>query len=103
MIHTTTDADFETDVLKADKPVLVDFWAEWCNPCKAQLPALQDLAASHESDLRVVKVDMDSNLERAQQFGVRSIPTMLLFRDGQVVKTLTGLQSRAALEALVAA
>jgi thioredoxin 1 len=89
-ISHATDASFDTDVVAADVPVLVDFWAEWCGPCRAIAPHLETLANTFAGKARVVKVDIDANPEVAQRFGVRSIPTLLLFKGGAVVDRLVG-------------
>lgn len=80
----TTDKDFNTDVLQADKPVLVDFWAEWCGPCKAIGPALEEIADEMGDRVKIVKLNIDENPATPQQFGVRGIPTLLIFENGQV-------------------
>ncbi len=85
-----TDGSFETDVLKSDGPVLVDFWAEWCGPCKMVAPFLDDLATEMEGRLTIAKVNIDENPQTPQKYGIRGIPTMLLFKDGKVAATKIG-------------
>jgi thioredoxin 1 len=85
-----TDKDFETSVLRAEGPVLVDFWAEWCGPCKMIAPFLEDLAADRASKLTVAKVNIDENPQAPTKYGVRGIPTMILFKDGKVAATKIG-------------
>ena len=81
---TVTDATFADDVLGSDKPVLVDFWAEWCGPCKAIAPMLSELAAEYRDKVTIVKLNVDENPKTSQRFNVRSIPTLILFKNGQV-------------------
>ncbi|MCE3553548.1 thioredoxin [Pseudonocardia sp. RS11V-5] len=92
-----TDATFEQDVLKSGKTVLVDFWATWCGPCKMVAPVLDEIAGEHKDNLTVAKLDIDANGKTAQQYQVMSIPTMILFKDGQPVKTIVGAKPKAAL------
>lgn len=89
-ITSSTDASFENDVLKSSVPVLVDFWAEWCGPCKALAPKLEEIAGEYKEKMKVVKVDIDNNQESPAQYGVRGVPTMLLFKDGKVIDQLVG-------------
>lgn len=85
-----TDANFKSEVLESKTPVLVDFWAEWCGPCKMIAPVVEELAKEYDGKLRVGKVDVDSNQQMAMQFGVRSIPTLLIFKNGRVVDQIVG-------------
>lgn len=87
---TLTDANFASEVLESDKPVLVDFWATWCGPCRIVAPMIEELAAEYEGKAKLAKMDVDHNSQVPMQFGVRSIPTLLFFKDGQVVDQLIG-------------
>jgi len=94
----TTDADFQTDVLGSDKPVLVDFWAEWCGPCKAIGPALEEIADSHAGQITIAKLNIDENPETPQAYNVRGIPTLLIFKSGEMVAEKIGAMPKSALE-----
>jgi thioredoxin 1 len=85
-----SDSDFKKEVLESAQPVLVDFWATWCAPCRAIAPLVEDLASKHKGKLKVAKVNIDDNQDTPQQYGVRSIPTLLLFKNGQVVDQIVG-------------
>jgi thioredoxin 1 len=87
---SVTDASFENDVLNSDKPVLVDFWAEWCGPCKQIGPALEEISSEMEGKLTVAKINIDENPGVPQKYGVRGIPTMMIFSGGQVAATKVG-------------
>ncbi len=89
-ISDVTDASFEEEVLKSDQPVLVDFWAEWCAPCRMLAPLVKEIAEEFDGKIRVVKMDIDANPETAAKFSIRSIPTILFFRNGQVADQLVG-------------
>jgi|TARA_R110001592_G_scaffold23794_1_gene92822 thioredoxin 1 len=96
-----SDASFEQDVLKASGPVLVDFWAEWCGPCKMIAPVLEELANEYDGKLTIAKLNIDSNIETAPKYGVRGIPTLIIFKDGEVAGTKVGALSRTQLAAFI--
>ena len=92
-----TDATFAKDVLQSDKPVLVDFWAEWCGPCRLVAPVLEEIASQHGEKLQIVKLNVDENPQIARDYQIMSIPTMSVFQGGKVVKTIVGAKPKAAL------
>jgi thioredoxin 1 len=92
------DSTFQTEVLKSDIPVLVDFWAVWCGPCKAIAPMVDELAAQYKGKVKIAKMDVDNEQQVPQQFGIRSIPTLLVFKGGRVVDTIVGAVPKSKIE-----
>jgi len=97
-IETVNDTDFETKVLKANKPVLVDFWATWCGPCRMIAPILDQLAKEYEGKVKITKLDVDQNIRTASRFNVRSIPMLLFFKGGKVVDQIIGAVPKTQIE-----
>jgi len=87
---TVNDANFQAEVLTSDKPVLVDFWAVWCGPCKMIAPVVEEIANEYDGKLKVAKMDVDSNPRTAMEYGIRSIPTLLIFKEGRVIEQIVG-------------
>jgi thioredoxin 1 len=101
LIKHTTDANFEADVIKSGTPVLVDYWAEWCGPCKMIAPILDEVAKEYGSRLQIAKMNVDENRDVPAKFGIRGIPTLMLFKDGQLAATKVGALSKAQLTAFL--
>ena len=100
-ISHVTDASFEADVLKSSTPVLVDYWAEWCGPCKMIAPILDDLAATYDGRLKVAKINIDHNQKTPRNYNVRGIPTLMIFKDGKVQATQIGAVSKSQLAQMI--
>jgi thioredoxin 1 len=100
-IQQVTDSSFESEVIQSNIPVLVDFWATWCGPCKAIAPILEDLTQKFEGKVKIVKLDVDANPATPPKFGVRGIPTLILFKDGQVQATQVGLLTKSELASFI--
>jgi thioredoxin 1 len=101
LIKHISDATFETDVLQADKPVLVDYWAEWCGPCKMIAPILDEVAGTYGDKLQIAKMNVDENRDIPAKFGIRGIPTLMLFKNGELAATKVGAMSKAQLTAFI--
>ncbi|MEY4651751.1 MAG: hypothetical protein RI884_332 [Pseudomonadota bacterium] len=97
LIKHISDSSFEADVLKSDQPVLVDYWAEWCGPCKMIAPILDEVSAAYQGKLQVAKMNVDENRDIPAKFGIRGIPTLMLFKGGQLAATKVGAMSKAQL------
>jgi thioredoxin 1 len=100
-IVTVSDAEFESSVLQGDKPALIDFWAEWCQPCKMLAPTVEEIAGEYEDKVLVGKLNVDDNPATATKYGIRGIPTLLLFKGGQVVQQLVGVKSKAEIKKVI--
>ncbi len=100
IVHTS-DASFDNDVLKSNVPVLVDYWAEWCGPCKMIAPTLDEIAKDYQGKLKIAKVNVDENPQVTQKFGIRSIPTLMIFKDGSVQAQKVGAMSKSQLSAFI--
>jgi thioredoxin 1 len=100
-VHTLTDNNFDDSVIKSDKPVLVDFWAEWCGPCRRLAPTVEELATDFDGRVTVGKLNVDDNPGTAGRFSIRGIPTLLLFKGGQIVEQVVGLADKDSLKRLI--
>ena len=100
-IHSVTDGNFEAEVLKSPLPVLVDYWADWCGPCRALAPMLDDISTDYDGRLKVAKIDIDKNPQTPANYGIRNIPTLMLFKDGNLVATQVGLLSKTQLTSFI--
>ncbi len=100
-VHHVSDTDFDSEVLKADKPVLIDFWAPWCGPCKAIAPVIEELATEYDGRLKVVKINVDDNPQTPARYGVRGIPNLLIISNGQVKDQIVGAVPKAHLKRAV--
>ncbi len=101
LIKHVSDASFDSDVLKTDGPVLVDYWAEWCGPCKMIAPILHDFSSEYQGKLQIAKMNVDENSETPAKYGIRGIPTLMLFKNGAVVATKVGALSKSQLAAFI--
>lgn len=101
LIKHVSDASFDADVLKSSAPVLVDYWAEWCGPCKMIAPVLDEVAGDYQGKLQIAKLNVDDNREVPAKFGIRGIPTLMIFKDGQLAATKVGAMSKAQLTAFI--
>lgn len=101
LIKNISDASFEADVLKSDLPVLVDYWAEWCGPCRSIAPILDELAEQYQGKLQICKMNVDENRETPAKFGIRGIPTLMIFKGGELAQTQVGAAGKAQLQALI--
>jgi thioredoxin 1 len=100
-VVTITDAEFESSVLQSDKPVILDFWAEWCQPCKMLSPTVEAIAGEYEEKIKVGKLNVDDNPNTATKYGIRGIPTLLFFKGGEVVQQMVGVKSKAEIKKVI--
>ena len=98
LLHVT-DGNFDDEIMKSDIPAMVDFWAEWCGPCKMVGPVVEELAQEYKGKIKIAKMDVDKNRETPVKFGIRNIPTLILFKGGDVVKMIVGAQTKSSLDA----
>jgi thioredoxin 1 len=97
-IMQVTDENFDTEIVKADIPAMVDFWAEWCGPCRMVGPVVEELANTYKGKIKIAKMDVDKNRQTPAKFGIRNIPTLILFKGGQVAQTIIGAQPKSYIE-----
>lgn len=97
-ILEVTDDSFDSEIVNSDIPAMVDFWAEWCGPCKMVGPVVEELAGEYQGKIKIAKMDVDNNRQTPTKFGIRNIPTLILFKDGEVKNTIIGAQSKSAIE-----
>jgi thioredoxin 1 len=97
-IFEVTDESFDSEIINSDIPAMVDFWAEWCGPCKMVGPVVEELAGEYKGKIKIAKMDVDHNRQTPAKFGIRNIPTLILFKGGEVINTIIGAQSKSAIE-----
>jgi len=97
-IFEVSDKNFDSEIMKADQPAMVDFWAEWCGPCKMVGPIVEELAKEYKDKVKIAKMDVDQNRETPARFGIRNIPTLIFFKNGEVAKTIIGAQPKSSIE-----
>jgi thioredoxin 1 len=100
-VVTVSDAEFETSVVQNEKPAIVDFWAEWCQPCKMLAPTVEEIANEYDDKVLVTKLNVDDNPQTATKFGIRGIPTLLFFKGGQVVQQIVGVKTKAEIKKII--
>jgi len=100
-IVVVTDSEFDSTVLQSERPVVLDFWAEWCQPCKMLAPTIEEIAGEYEDKVKIGKLNVDDNPNTATKYGIRGIPTLLFFKDGKVVQQVTGVKSKAEIKKII--